>query len=85
MGRLKRCHSELRVALAEEYEDNYRDINAFKIKTRNYLRDLEARDRLLIRDEHFQAEKLIYEREICDREHTEKLKAFNLEASALMA
>ena len=58
LGRLKRCHSELRVAIAEECEDNYRDINAFKIKTRNYLRDLEARDRLLIRDEGLHGKKI---------------------------
>ena len=39
----------------------------------------------MIREERLQKKKLIYEREIRDREHTEKLKDFKLEASALMA
>ena len=107
LGKLMSCHSKLRVALAGGYEDNYRDINEFKIKARNYLRDLEVRDRLLICEERLHSEKLVAETEgrnralkvslfqqkleegreerMRDRQHTEKIEIFRLEASVVVA
>ena len=107
LGKFKRCHSQLHLALADRYEDNYREIAAFKIKSRNYLQNLEARKRVLVREERLHSEKLDAEMEernrvlkdslfqqklqqwrderTRDRQHTEKLEIFRLEASAIVA